>query len=271
MPWPKSPKALRTKDSPSRVPDSGELKALWSSTANRTEEPAMNSLAKIGDDMGAVPFTIQDVKSEDGGTPPPPASGPPSRMSLHDVTRAFQTVPTQSISSSTPRSGVLSTVSSPPTTHRQPLPNNPPNPMSTSNMRSMYPPYGSPMLSSPSPTMIYPTSMTPSPVPRPMVATPYGQPMWVAAPPPGTMMRPVPSSYIHLMPYPPPGYPAPPPQGMQGGMHPPPQPNGTPGRPNGIPLVSPRSGTCSRSSKPNVYSEPYPDAHACRSSHASVS
>ncbi|KAK7694368.1 hypothetical protein QCA50_001554 [Cerrena zonata] len=233
MPWPKSPKALHTKDSPSRAPDPEHLRAVWSSTSNKAEAPSVNSLAKIADDLGAVPFTIQEVKSEDGGTPPPPSSGPPSRMSSYDVTRAFQQVPTPSVSSSTSRSGHLSNVSSPPTTHRQP---HPPNPVPTPNMRPMYPGYGSPMMSSPSQSMVYPMSMTPSPRPMVPTAQQYPQPMWMGPPPPGTMMR---SPYMtQLMPYPPPpGYP--PPQNMQGGMHPPPQPNGTPGRPNGLPLISP--------------------------------
>ena len=79
------------KESPSRPPDPEHLKAVWSQTANNGLHP-VNSLEGIADDL-QLGFTLQEVKSEDGATPPPSLPPQPSRMSLSDVTRAFQTVP----------------------------------------------------------------------------------------------------------------------------------------------------------------------------------
>ncbi|CAL1696425.1 unnamed protein product [Somion occarium] len=249
LPWPKPSKTSGSKDSPSRAPDPEHLKAVWSSPAHKSSVSPVNSLENIGDDLTGVPFTIQDVKSEGGETPPPPSSGPPSRMSLHDVTRAFQQVPTSSSSlSSSHRTGPLSGLSSPSAAHRQPVPTHPPSSVPTPNLRPMYPAYPSPMLSSPSPTMVYPMSMTPSPVPRHMVVpgpSQYPQPMWVPVPgpppPPGTMMRPMASPYgPQYMPYPTgaPMYAGHPQSNAQGSM-PPPQPNGVSNRPNGVNVMSP--------------------------------
>lgn len=208
--------------------------------------------------MPAVPFSILDVKSEDGETPPPPSSNPPSRMSQHDVTRAFQQVPTSTSSSSAPRRAVpapaapvpVHVMMSPPS--RVPHHAMPPPPHPSGPGRPMYGTYPSPLISSPSPTIVYPMSMTPSPIPRQMVVNggpQYApQPMWVHmhAPPPsstpnGMMRPPPPPSYGHqLMPYhhPPPGGMYAPPHGMQGSI---PQPaNGIQNRPpNGMPLMSP--------------------------------
>ncbi|KAK0465297.1 uncharacterized protein EV420DRAFT_1513795 [Desarmillaria tabescens] len=187
-----------------RGPDPEHLKAVWSQTSNMAELHPVNSLEGIADDP--VPFTLQDVKSEDGATPPPTTSSGPSRMSLHDVTRAFQQVP--STSGSTNHKLTIS----PPTTSApvaRPAPNfgyAMPLPTSNQNMRAPYPPYGSPMMShSPAP-VVYPHPITNSPVPSRMQVsgqTPlYGQPaMWMPLPTSattqahGAMMRPVPSPY----------------------------------------------------------------------------
>ncbi|KAK0208481.1 hypothetical protein DFS33DRAFT_1303853 [Desarmillaria ectypa] len=187
-----------------RGPDPEHLKAVWSQTSNMAELHPVNSLEGIADDP--VPFTLQDVKSEDGTTPPPTTSSGPSRMSLHDVTRAFQQVP--------PTSGSTNhkLTISPPTTSA-PVARPAPNfgyamslPTSNQNMRAPYPPYGSPMMShSPAP-VVYPHPITNSPVPSRMQVsgqTPlYGQPaVWMPLPTPattqthGAMMRPVPSPY----------------------------------------------------------------------------
>lgn len=200
--------------------------------------------------MPAVPLSIFDVKSEDGETPPPTtSSNPPSRMSQHDVTRAFQQVPTSAHSNLVPHgpaSASHTSITSPPT---RPLNHAmPPPPHPGASVRPMYPGHGypSPLLGSPSPTVVYPMSMTPSPIPRPMVVNggpQYPQPMWVPIPGPPTsqpngMMRPGPPYGPQLMPYPPPGGMYPPPHNMQGNV--PQAPNGMQNRPpNGMPLLSP--------------------------------
>lgn len=208
--WTKSP--LSFKDSPARAPDPEHLKAVWSQASNKSRVHSVNSLEAIADDLTGLPFTLQDVKSDDGETPPPSSSVVASRMSLHEVTRAFQQVPSSSSSSNatTQRSTPLSpppsngTVTRPPT-FAYPVPS--PNP----NMRPQYAGYPSPMSHSPSPTMIYP-----SPVPgrmsvnghSPMYSAP---PLWVPLPPSSTqqhpgMMRPMASPYPgQMMPYPSPG------------------------------------------------------------------
>ena len=58
-------------DSPARAPDPEHLKAVWSQTSNKAGLHPVNSLEGIADDLTALPFTLQDVKSEDGETPPP--------------------------------------------------------------------------------------------------------------------------------------------------------------------------------------------------------
>lgn len=250
----KSPKAFAAKESPARAPDPEHLKAVWSQTAAQEALPVVNSLEGIADDLTAVPFTLQEVKSEDGETPPPSGSGPPSRMSIHEVTRAFQQVPSSS-SSSHRTTSLPSTMPSPAS---RPMSQQPtfaygPSSAPNSNVRPVYAPYPSPMMShSPSPTVMYPPHPHPmavSPVPRPMVingASPqYAQPMWVPvspAQPPGGMIRAVASPYpAQLMPYPSPGgamsiYSSSPPI-MQ--ASPPQQHHGVQSRAPGVPMMSP--------------------------------
>ncbi|KAI0271562.1 hypothetical protein BC834DRAFT_450205 [Gloeopeniophorella convolvens] len=227
-------KGFGVKDSPVRQPDPEKLKLLWSQTSEKAGVPGVNSLEGIADDLPSVPFSLQEVKSEDGGTPPPAvSSGPgPSRMSLHDVTRAFQQVPP-------PPAGSTVRKASP-----QPPPMQPSNSASARHptflphaqpMHPAYSPYPSPMLShSPAPTMMYP-----HPMPSPMMgghSQQYPQPMWIPIPgpppggqTPGAVMRPLPSPYpthAQYMPYPSPGAYAPSPTGPPG-----PPPNGAQGRP----------------------------------------
>ncbi|KAJ7357036.1 hypothetical protein DFH08DRAFT_771393 [Mycena albidolilacea] len=240
--WARSSLNISVKDSPLRGPDPEHLKAVWSQTSNKAGLHAVNSLEGIADDLTAIPFTLQEVKSEDGGTPPPTTTIASSRMSLHDVTRAFQQVPSSSGSSLRPPISPPSTTS--PVARPNPAPTPaaysyslppPPNQM----MRPNYAPY-SPMMSTPSTPMMYP--MAPSPVPGRMAVngmpvnghTPlYGQPMWMAPQNPmnGSMMRPMGSPYPQLMPYPSPAgspmYAPQPPQPMQNA---PQQPNGPRGR-----------------------------------------
>jgi len=175
---------------------------------------SVNSLEGIADDLTALPFTLQEVKSEDGETPPPSISAAPSRMSLHDVTKAFQQVPPSSSSSSSHRTPPIA---APPTTRTPNYPYTLPPP--PNGVRPVYGAYPSPILShSPSPGVIYPHPMAPSPVPNRMSVnghTPlYSQPMWMtmAGPSPqnhANMMRPMTSPYpAQLIPYPSPGTPA---------------------------------------------------------------
>nr|GAT49731.1 predicted protein [Mycena chlorophos] len=200
-------------------PDPEHLKAVWSSSSNKAA--AVNSLEGIADDLTAIPFTLQDVKSEDGGTPPPTAattSAAPSRMSLHDVTRAFQQVPTSSNSSN------IRPPISPPSTSApvaRPVPNaSYPYPLPAPAMRPNYGPY-SPIQAQ---SVMYP--MPPNPrVPMNGHAPLYSQPVWMAAAPPSAnMMRP---AYPQLFPYPTPaGTPmfspaAPQPNGARAPMYPP--------------------------------------------------
>ncbi|TFK76841.1 hypothetical protein BDN72DRAFT_953354 [Pluteus cervinus] len=201
--WSRAPMNLPVKESPSRLPDPEHLKAVWSQTSVRAGLQTVNSLEGIVDDL--VPFTLPEMKSEDGETPPPVASGP-TRMSLHDVTRTFQTVPNANTTNSAPHKNPLSPpltnapVARPPA-YNYPVP--PPN-----NMRSGYPTTYSPMMShSPTPVM-YPHPMASSPVPHRMTAgnhSPlYSQPVWVPMTgtpqnPNNAMMRPMGSPYAHQM------------------------------------------------------------------------
>ncbi|KII93639.1 hypothetical protein PLICRDRAFT_171368 [Plicaturopsis crispa FD-325 SS-3] len=247
--WTKSPLSFSVKDSPARAPDPEHLKAVWSQASDKARLPAVNSLEGIADDLTGLPFTLQDVKSEDGGTPPPPPStAPPSRMSLHDVTRAFQQVPSSSTSSATQRTMPMS----PPSTNMPTVAPHPSHyayaapPVPPPVPRSPYPGYPSPMIGSPS---MYPHGMAPSPVPGRMSlnghAPVFGQPLWMPIPaPPGQnpngMMRPVSSPYPgQMVSYPPPnGAPA---MYAQPSPGHPPQPNGVPqgrGR-GGMPMMSP--------------------------------
>lgn len=246
-PWTKSPLSFSSaKESPARAPDPEHLKAVWSQPSDKALVHAVNSLEGIADDLTALPFTLQDVKSEDGETPPPTsAANVPSKMSLHDVTRAFQQVPTSSntatrSSSTLPTSSVAGPISRPSNYTYGPV--QPPN-------MSVRPPFPySPMMAHPpSPTpLVYPP---PSPAPRgpnghsPMFSG--GQPIWVPLPSQshsGTV-RPVASPYpTQLMAYPSPnGVPSmygPPP--MPHGSQSPPQINGaTQPRPRNMPVMSP--------------------------------
>ncbi|KAI6045050.1 hypothetical protein EDC04DRAFT_192561 [Pisolithus marmoratus] len=177
--WTKSPLNFTPKDSPARAPDPEHLKAVWSQAADKEPISAVNSLEGIADDLTALPFTIQDVKSEDGETPPPTSSAIPSKISIHDVTRAFQQVPA---SSGAPhRAPSMS-----PQTASGPITRSSTFAYSTSiqhhnlPMRPAYTAFPSPMLvHSPSPNL-YPAAS--SPIPRVPVNGPsqaYNQHLWV--------------------------------------------------------------------------------------------
>ncbi|KZT43937.1 hypothetical protein SISSUDRAFT_513184 [Sistotremastrum suecicum HHB10207 ss-3] len=185
LPWGKSPLTFSVIESPARAaPDTDHLKALWSQPTEKEALPSANSLRGIADDLTAIPFTLQDMKSEDGNTPPPPGPvAPPSRI---DVARAFQQVPPS------PRGSVGAhafTLPSPAQTAMV-LPVQPNlRPPLHHQMRS-YGPYPAPILNhSPSPTLLYPPhQMAPSPVPQAVWAPP-------GATRPGTYIRgPAPAS-----------------------------------------------------------------------------
>ncbi|KAG2156468.1 uncharacterized protein EDB93DRAFT_913624 [Suillus bovinus] len=246
-PWTKSPLSFSSaKESPARAPDPEHLKAVWSQPSDKAPVHAVNSLEGIADDLTALPFTLQDVKSEDGETPPPTsAANVPSKMSLHDVTRAFQQVPTSSnattrSSSTLPSSSAAGPISRPSNYTYSPV--HPPG-------MSVRPPFPySPMMAHPpSPTpLVYPP---PSPAPRgPNGHSPMfggGQPIWVPLPSQSHSgaVRPVTSPYpTQLMAYPSPnGVPSmygPPP--MPHGSQSPPQINGTAQpHPRNMPVMSP--------------------------------
>ena len=222
------------KDSPARQPDPEQLKLLWSQTSEKADVPGVNSLEGIADDLPSVPFMLQEVKSEDGETPPPTGSNGPGqpRMSLHDVTRAFQQVPPPPAGSITgkasPQSPAIQPAASGSTRHPTfPLHAQPVH----STVGAPAYAYPSPMLShSPAPTLMYPHAIAPNA----MMGGPsaqYPQPMWFpmaahGGQTPGGPVRSMHSPYpAHpsYIPYPspgayaasPPGPPGPPPNGTQ--------------------------------------------------------
>ncbi|KAF8887947.1 hypothetical protein CPB84DRAFT_1786485 [Gymnopilus junonius] len=247
-PWARSSVSLPIKDTSARAPDHEHLKALWSQTSNKANLHSVNSLEGIADDLTSLPFTIHDVKSEDGETPPPSLPSAPSRMSLHEVTRAFQTVPTSSSSSS--QSSHRATFSPPSTNAPVARPTTATttyaySPAPQSSMRPAYVSYPSPMMShSPSP-VIYGHPMASSPVPGRMQinghTSLFSQPVWMPMPgpsaqAPSNMIRPVASPYppAQMLPYPTGYAPQAPPTSM---MHAP-QGQAT-GRGRGMPVMSP--------------------------------
>ncbi|KAI0823015.1 hypothetical protein BC628DRAFT_1385840 [Trametes gibbosa] len=239
-PWPKSSKAFSTKESPARAPDPEHLKAVWSQTSDKAQIQPVNSLKSIADDLTGVPFTLQEVKSDDGETPPPSGAGPWSRMTSHEVTRAFQQVPSSSSSSSQrpPSIAPSTSTSTNGSTSRHAGFSFSPPPMGQPALRPGYSAYSPMMSHTPSPTVMY---SQPSPVPRHMVpngAVPAYPAVWMPGappPPPAGMIR---SPYPpHYMSYPSPGAPMQmyAPMSMQNG---PPQ-NGVQGRPPSMAMMSP--------------------------------
>lgn len=194
-PWTRPSLSTALKESPARAPDPEHLKAVWSQSSDKAGLHSANSLEGIADDLTSLPFTLQDVKSEDGETPPPSVSVVPSRMSLHDVTKAFQQVPPSS-SSSSPAPLRTPSVSSSPVARAPCYPYG-------NTLRPQY--YTSPMMNhAHSTSAVYPPPVPPSPIPSRMAVnnhTPlYSQPMWVSMSAPatqnhGSMMRSIVSPY----------------------------------------------------------------------------
>ncbi|KAJ2928740.1 hypothetical protein H1R20_g8177, partial [Candolleomyces eurysporus] len=208
LPWSRSSLNVPPlRESTSRGPDPEHLKALWSQPEPSDEAGIhhVNSLEGIADDLTSLPFTLHEVKSEDGSTPPPQAAAPPppSRMSLHDVTRAFQQVPQSASSTSAPS---RPTISPPSTNAPVARPTYQYNTLPPNGMRNPYASYPSPVTShSPAPGMgmMYshppPPMASASPIPSRMQVNavyPPPQSMWVPmmGPSPPTangMMRPM--------------------------------------------------------------------------------
>jgi serine/arginine repetitive matrix protein 2 len=178
-----SDKTSPAKELAHRLPDPEHLRAVWSQVSNSSDVPTANSLKGIADDLTAIPFTLHEVKSEDGGTPPPGTL--PSRMSIHDVTRAFQKVPAGS--SGSPSHAPISPPSNAQSLRRPSY--GFPSPSTGSGSRPLYPAYHPQPMGSPAPAMVYPAHVAPG-MTRPMVpGTHSSQPqpgMWVQVPhPPG--------------------------------------------------------------------------------------
>ncbi|KAL4069454.1 hypothetical protein J3A83DRAFT_3562185 [Scleroderma citrinum] len=242
-PWTKSPLSFSTKESPARAPDPEHLKAVWSQAADKEPVPAVNSLEGIADDLTALPFTIQDVKSEDGETPPPTSSAAPSKMSLHDVTRAFQQVPTSSGTSSHRASSM-----SPQSTSgliTRPSNFSYPTPIQSSTL-PLRPPYtafppSTMLVHSPS-SNLYPPAAT-SPIPRVQVNGPsqvYNQHVWVPmqnSQNPNGAIRPMASPYpTQMMAYPTANHPV---YGPTPSAQNPSTPTNGVVHPRGMPMMSP--------------------------------
>ncbi|KAF8528071.1 hypothetical protein BU17DRAFT_81297 [Hysterangium stoloniferum] len=193
--WGKSPLNFSLKESPDRrAPDPEHLKAVWSQPSGHPSGSTSNSLKGITDDLPSIPFTVQDMKSEDGGTPPPTAPVPtPSRLSLQEVTRAFQQVPDSPANRQAPytQTPLLSQNHR----HNQPMGVSFPPPPG----RPAFAPYPHTMVGhSPSPTLMYAPGM-PSPIAHHRMAVngpspPIAHGMWLPTPPPppqpGSFIRP---------------------------------------------------------------------------------
>jgi hypothetical protein len=221
------------KESPSRAPDPEHLKAVWSQPSSKPDTKPVNSLEAIADDLTPLPFVLPGVKSSEGTTPSPSLPSAPSRMSIHEVTRAFQQVPT---SAGNPVSRDKAQIS-PPTTNAPVARPAPANPTATyaypqNNLRPMY--HYPMMTHSPAPVMYSP--MAPSPVQNRVV---NGHPpmynTWMPSPSSATMMRPIPQSYHPMMQYASTGFAQPAGTNL---MPMAPQPQGG-GRPVGMPVMSP--------------------------------
>lgn len=213
-PWGKQTLGFSAKDSPGRsVPDPEHLKAVWSQSTTQPFGNTSNSLKGITDELPSIPFNVQDMKSEDGETPPPTAPAPTTtRLSLQEVTRAFQQVPDSPAGpSSRPNAYAPAPFVSQAHRLNQPvaitLPPGQP-------MRPTYAPYPHAIVGhSPSPTLMYAPGM-PSPIthhrmpvngPSPPVA--HG--MWLSTPQPPSSQhgtwRPAAPSGTPTMMYPHPG------------------------------------------------------------------
>ncbi|KAI9445471.1 breast carcinoma amplified sequence 2-domain-containing protein [Lactarius indigo] len=210
------------KESPVRQPDPEQLKLLWSQTSEKADVPAVNSLEGIADDLPSVPFTFQEVKSEDGETPPPTVSngsGPLANV----FARGNPSIPTGATSTR----GLHHSQGVSPITRSTALYLGVSPASDVSSARAA----GALC----SPTLMFPHPMAPNHMIGGPSAQYHHQPMWIhmPPPPPGTqtpagVVRPLPSPYpthAQYMPYPSPtayatsqaGPPGPQPQPPNGG------------------------------------------------------
>jgi serine/arginine repetitive matrix protein 2 len=181
---------------------------------------------------------LPEVKSNDGTTPSPSLPSAPSRISIHDVTKAFQQVPMSSSASSQPSSREKYQISPPTTSAPVARPTAPSFSHPPVAHSAAY--YPSPMMTHPPAPILY-GPMTSSPVPSRMhangAAGMYNG--WVIPGAPqaqGNMMRPVAHHYGQMMHYPSPGYPQPPHAAPN--LMPPTLPQ-TQGRGRGMQMMSP--------------------------------
>lgn len=253
-------------NSPSRqAPDPEHLKQVWSQALDKDGKPSGNSLQGIADEPTPLSFTMQEMKSEDGETPPPTMSSSShsatsiTRMSVADAHRAFQQVPTPSSSSSSPQ--LLHRPPPPPhssSSHLSASPGRPPPPPMPMRVFYPQPPPGAPQPAPGAPgPQGYPMQHPQKLVQRPPVNGNAQHPQmaqgWVVGPAgaqqPQQFLRHPPGS-PYLVAY------APPPGAMYGPPHPgqsphalpkpgqPPMPQAPPGagRGRGMPMMSPAPG-----------------------------
>ena len=251
--WGKSPLSFSLKDSPARsAPDPEHLKAVWSQASGRPAGSTSNSLKGIADDLPSIPFTVQDMKSEDGETPPPTAPvATPSRLSLQEVTRAFQQVPDTPPQNTSSRPPSYAQTPLLPSGNSQNHRSNQPVAISLPpqhGVRPAFGPYPHTMVGhSPSPTMMYAPGV-PSPVLHHRMAVsvpspPIAHGMWLPTPPPPPSQ---PSSFMR-----PAGVPPPPQM-----MYPSPAPGTAPGVPSQMMhrrMSGVSSGGVPSSSAPSMY------------------
>ncbi|KZW02070.1 hypothetical protein EXIGLDRAFT_512032 [Exidia glandulosa HHB12029] len=278
--WGQSPLSLPIINSPSRqAPDPEHLKQVWSQKLDKDGKPSANSLQGIADEPTPLSFTMQEMKSEDGETPPPTMSSSShsgtsvTRMSVADAHRAFQTVPTPSSSSSSPQPPHRSV---PPaqssSSHLTASPARPPPPAMPMRMFYPQPPPGTTPQPTPGPHLYapaHPQQFVPRPAVNGTAPPPQMAQGWVLAPAGAQQQQQQqqqqqPQQQQFLRP-PPPGSPygavqmvayGPPPGAMYGPPHPPgqsphlmpkPMPPMAPGPPGagrgrGIPMMSPAPG-----------------------------
>ncbi|KAF9535525.1 hypothetical protein CPB83DRAFT_841918 [Crepidotus variabilis] len=246
--WTRSPLGVSSKDTPSRAPNPEHLKAVWSQSSSKADINTINSLEAIADDLTTLPFVLAEGKAAEAATPPPTSA--PSRMSIRDVTKAFQQVPTSSSTQGQSSSREKVPISPPTTNAPVARPTATPSytysPLPQNNARPAYGPYPSPMMThSPGPVM-YGHPMAASPVPSRMPVNgqqPMYNSMWMAGPTPqapGNVLRPVgPPYHPQMMAYPTPGYVPQPLQPHPGMMPPPTPPTQQASRGRGMPVMSP--------------------------------
>jgi len=181
---------------------SDRIKSLWDAPNEEDTNTAENSLKGIADDYPpALPTSEQELKSDEEeslkeakstgtNSPAPTTSRRFPRMSVHDVTRAFQQVPrSTSPSAETPSPPP----EAPATQISRTTPSQTPNPY-LQNSRTSYSSYHMPQ----TPSVMYSVPFGPSPLTTRPIAGGHdtSQHMWVPLPP--QVYRTPPSSYSYV-------------------------------------------------------------------------